>query len=322
MTKKNTRRNRNFLSKNFTRKSDDLKQIKIKKQSGGFYLESSAIILGMKYLFNREDIKGQWKTGVRPSKTNKKDDSHSNNNMSVTNTTNVTTSDIKICFEKNINNIQESIKRVMKLFFTKVIKTNRTEFRQLIKQRLTAEIVDGGASLSWKDVIPSEQYKKILDAITGVPDNELDEWEDGITYYTPQSNAYEWGGDSLNNIGKQNLISDITNKILQIFISKTDIDVIYLADGQRDCDDNPGTDQNFFICNREGRQNHFDLIYHPVDVDDSDIRFNIPDSGYCLYAALSLLYIIKKLNITTAEGFTAHLDDDMYAPYTTVPIAP
>ena len=78
MKAKKTRRNpRIFLSEKFTRKSNKPEiQKRTKKQSGGFYLESSAIILGMKYLFNREDIKKEWKTGVRPSKIDKEKESY------------------------------------------------------------------------------------------------------------------------------------------------------------------------------------------------------------------------------------------------------
>ena len=318
MTKKNTRRNRIFLSENFTRKSHNTKQMKRKKQSGGFYLESSAIILGMKYIFNREDIKKQWKTGVRSSKLNKEKEKEKE--KETVNLTKVTTSDIKICFEKNIE-IQESIKKVMGLFFFFIIKTTRKDFRVSIEKRLSAVVVDDNRSRSWNGEIPEDRYKNIVNAVTGIPDTELDEWEYGITYYSPDHNpTYDWGLRSLRDEEKVDLINDITTKILQIFMSKTGIDVGYLTNGQLNCDANSGTDESFFICNKEGAQYHFDVIYRSGDAGDAGIRLKIPGSGYCLYSALSLIYIIKKLNITTSEGLTTHLDDNFFEDYYTIDI--
>jgi len=121
------------------------------------------------------------------------------------------------------------------------------------------------------------------------------------------------------------LINDITTKIVKIFNKKTKIDVSYLFT-QENCDDNRGTDESFFICNKEGNQKHFDVIYRSGDggdagdAGDAGIRLKIPESGYCLFAALSLIYIIKELNITTAEGLTQHLDDKFFEDYYTIDI--
>tara|TARA_Y100000748_G_C15410132_1_gene455097 strand:- start:538 stop:912 length:375 start_codon:yes stop_codon:yes gene_type:complete len=49
-----------LLPKKYTRKSHH------KKQKGGFFLESAAIILGMKYILNRKTINEEWKTGKKP----------------------------------------------------------------------------------------------------------------------------------------------------------------------------------------------------------------------------------------------------------------
>ena len=55
-----------LLPKKYTRKSHHKKVKKHKKQKGGFFLESAAIILGMKYIINRKNINEEWKTGKKP----------------------------------------------------------------------------------------------------------------------------------------------------------------------------------------------------------------------------------------------------------------
>ena len=50
-------------SKKYTRKSHHKNT---KKQKGGFFLESAAIILGIKYILNRNAIGDEWKTGKKP----------------------------------------------------------------------------------------------------------------------------------------------------------------------------------------------------------------------------------------------------------------
>ena len=52
-----------LLPKKYTRKSHHKNT---KKQKGGFFLESAAIILGMKYILNRNNINEEWKTGKKP----------------------------------------------------------------------------------------------------------------------------------------------------------------------------------------------------------------------------------------------------------------
>ena len=312
-----------LLSKKYTRKSHHKKVKRHKKQKGGFFLESAAIILGMKYIINRKNINEEWKTGERLSKQDKQSEPDVVEQPAparaapppapapasapappvapVAPAQQVTVDDIKICFEKNPANIKESIDLVMGLFFTKVIKMGVDNFRRDIKDHLDANHTDPSLTpmRTFVNTIPNDKMDDILDSITSSPTT------DNITYYSPNSPVYEWITD---NDVKDYLITDITNKIINIFLDKTGIDVTYLY-VQINCDDKGGSDKNFFICNRELNQNHFDVLYRS---DAEELRFKIPDSGYCLFAALSLIYIIETLNITVPAELTQHLDANMY----------
>jgi hypothetical protein len=306
-----------LLPKKYTRKSHHKKVKKHKKQKGGFFLESAAIILGMKYIINRKNINEEWKTGERLSKQDKQSEPDvveppapasapapapaSAPAPAPARAQQVTVDDIKICFEKNPANIKESIDLVMGLFFTKVIKMGVDNFRREIKDHLDANPTDPLVTpfRTFADNVPDDKMDSILDSITSSPTT------DNITYYSPNSPVYEWVTD---NDAKDYLITDITNKIINIFLDKTGIDVTYLY-VQTNCDDKGGSDKNFFICNRELNQNHFDVLYRS---DAEELRFKIPDSGYCLFAALSLIYIIETLNITVPAELTQHLDANMY----------
>lgn len=304
-----------LLPKKFSRKSYNKNTKNTKKQSGGgIFLESAAIILGMKYILNRKAINEQWKTGVKPSKKVKELETDKPKTSPQTETlktpeiksstsTQVTVDDIKTCFEKNTANIKESIELVMRLFFTKVIKMDVNDFREDIKEYLYANPTDPfiTPTRTYFNNVPNDKMNNILDSITGSPTTE------NITYYSPNSPVYEW---ITNDDEKKDIVTDITNKIIDIYLDKTGIDVTYLYT-QINCDNNGGSDKNFFICNREGDQNHFDVLYRS---NTEEMRFKIPDSGYCLFAALSLIYIIEKLNINVPADLTQHLDANMYGP--------
>lgn len=315
-----------LFPKKYTRKSHHKKNKNYKKQKGGFFLESAAIILGMKYILNRKNINEQWKTGTKPSKINEtKQDIKPKSDTETqapaaqapaaqapastpvtpakSSATQVTVDDIKICFEKNTANIIESIELVMRLFFTKVIKMDVNDFRDDIKEYLYANPTDLfiTPTRTYFNDVPNDKMNDILDSITGSPTT------DNITYYSPNSPVYEW---ITNDDEKKDLVTDITNKIIDIYFDKTGINVTYLYT-QINCDDNGGSDKNFFICNREGNQNHFDVLYRS---NTEEMRFKIPDSGYCLFAALSLIFIIEKLNINVPADLTPHLDANMYGP--------
>jgi hypothetical protein len=224
--------------------------------------------------------------------------------------TNVTLNDVNICFEYNTVTPKIAIDMVMGLFFTKVIKITREEFRRRIKNYLEPHGTDPRfANLdpmrTFIDEISDERIRVILDSITGSDTTE------NITYYSPESPAYDWINDPNQ---KTILISEITTKIITMFIEKTGIDVNYLIFGQINCTTNTllsaGTTDNFFICNRENNENHYDVLYRS---DTENVRFKIPDSGYCLFSALSLIYIIKTLSITNPEPLKRQLNPNLYS---------
>ena len=216
--------------------------------------------------------------------------------------TTIVEDDIKICFEHKSSNIKESIALVMDLFFTKVIKMKKETFHETIKNYIKPQNGNFTEIQLFTENITDDKIEDILNSITGSNGE--------INYYSADSGIYDW----IDPANRDDLIVDITNKIIDIYFQRTHIDVGYLKFGQTNCSGDGGSGKKFFICNKEGSENHFDVVYNSVD-EPEPIRFKIPESGYCLFSALSLIFIIERLNIVHPDMLTPHLDLGMWEPY-------